>query len=94
MISVLLILITAIAIFAAAYGIGTWRHSREVKARQGKPICGCEHHRAMHDPATNECHGRNYEGGGIYSRCTCRQYVGPEPLPSYYAPEIEPGERP
>lgn len=91
MIPGILFLVCVIAACALGWGAAAWQHRRGVKARQGKPICGCGHHRAMHDPKTSECHGREYEGGGIYSRRTCRQYAGPEPLPSYYAPEIDSG---
>jgi len=93
-ISLMIIFVAMIVVFAGSYAWDDWRNRREVRDKQGKPVCGCDHHRAMHDPKTNECHGRNYEGGGIYSRCTCRQYIGPEPLPSYYVSEIEPGGQP
>jgi len=63
-------------------------------AKAIQPICGCDHHRSFHDPASGECHGRNYEGAGYYSACTCRQYSGPEPLPEYFAPEVTSGETP
>jgi hypothetical protein len=94
MIPGILFLVCVIAAIAVGWGAGAWQYRRAVEARQVKPVCGCEHHRAMHDPKTNACHGKEYEGGGVYSRCTCRQYVGPEPLPSYYAPEIDSGSTP
>jgi hypothetical protein len=65
--------------------------------QQVKPVCGCEHHYSMHDPKTGACHSEitvtTYDEHGLwngrtYRPCTCRQYSGPEPLPSYYAPEI------
>ena len=93
MIALIVAIVAAVALFVIVIGMVTWTDRREIKDKQGKPICGCDHHRAMHDPKTNECHGKDYEGNGVYARCTCRQYVGPEPLPSYYAPEIESGER-
>jgi hypothetical protein len=55
-----------------------------------KPVCGCGHHLARHDPATNACHAQvSADKFDIRrERCTCRRYVGPEPVPEYYAPEI------
>ncbi|MEU6709967.1 hypothetical protein ABZ897_00695 [Nonomuraea sp. NPDC046802] len=62
-----------------------------------KAICGCRHELAYHDPATSECHGTNAVDkhnrfgdwvGEEQVRCTCRQYVGPTPLPTIYAPEV------
>ena len=58
----------------------------EIEMRsEPKPICGCEHHQCFHDEdgcgyirtwqsALN--HGDDYE-----SRCGCKRYTGPEPLP-------------
>lgn len=61
-----------------------------------QPVCGCRHHFSFHDPKTGECH--NYQEGVVERdvktgsttmiQCKCRRYVGPEPLPDLYAPEI------
>lgn len=62
------------------------------------PVCGCEHSLAYHDPKTGICHG-TVEEPTRYStygeprafqtvQCTCRQYDGPTPLPTVYAPEV------
>lgn len=65
-----------------------------------KPVCGCTHQLAFHDPATGECHGVNsvekysrtgYWVGEEQIRCTCRQYDGPTPLPTVYVPEVTDG---
>lgn len=62
-----------------------------------KPICGCDHHYALHDPDTKACGATvktpkyNTIGdriGYTYPACACRQYTGPQPLPEFYAPEI------
>ena len=62
-----------------------------------KPICGCSHHYALHDPESKACHGsvktpkHNVVGdqvGYTYPACACRQYVGPVPMPEFFAPEI------
>lgn len=49
------------------------------------PVCGCGHHRAMHDPKkAMECAVEF----GHKMKCACCSYSGPEPLPAFYAPEI------
>jgi hypothetical protein len=64
-----------------------------------KPVCGCGHHYAMHDPKTGECNVAVKGAPVKWDRwdnpikwemtgCACLRYTGPEPLPSYYAPEI------
>lgn len=50
-------------------------------AKPAQPICQCEHGLAFHDRATGHCDGRD-------GKCRCRQYVGPEPLPAFYAPDL------
>lgn len=55
------------------------------------PACQCGHPRALHDRATDQCHDRVplHRGSSYYDRCPCRQYVGPEPLPSMFSTGIE-----
>ena len=63
-----------------------------------KPICECGHGFHDHDPASSACHGRaelkrysiaeERKVFDKYGPCTCRRYVGPEPLPTYVATEI------
>jgi hypothetical protein len=62
-----------------------------------KPVCGCGHHFSFHDREARAC---GYASRpvvrstsaiteyGDAMRCPCRNYAGPEPMPSYYAPEI------
>lgn len=51
--------------------------------------CGCTHHRAIHDPETNECHGTietqlydvfNNKSGIEQRQCPCRCYTGLRPI--------------
>jgi hypothetical protein len=65
--------------------------------RPPEAVCGCTHHLAMHDKQ-GACHGTveaavewdanrqptRYEA----RRCECQRYVGPEPLPTLYAPDL------
>lgn len=51
--------------------------------KPAQAICQCEHGLAFHDRATGHCGGRDGERD-----CRCRQYIGPEPLPAFYAPEL------
>lgn len=62
--------------------------------KQPQPICGCEHHLALHDPKSSACSGQRqhvtlYENGiprkWVYYSCDCKQYIGPEYLPQYVA---------
>lgn len=64
------------------------------KSKDPEPICGCDHHLAMHDPKTHGCHDvivrremHNPNGkyiGKQLTPCTCRQYVGPQPVDSFF----------
>jgi hypothetical protein len=77
--------------------IGRFAPVRRRSPKSPKPVCGCRHELAYHDPATGECHGmktvdkHNRYGEWIGEEqvtCTCRQYDGPTPLPTVYAPEV------
>lgn len=52
--------------------------------KPAQAICQCEHGLAFHDRTTGHC-GSPLHGG---ADCRCRQYIGPEPLPAFYAPEL------
>ncbi|WP_020576900.1 hypothetical protein [Actinopolymorpha alba] len=86
------------AILLAGILIGRFLPSRRSAAPKPKgiqPVCGCGHGSSFHGEdgrcqATNETaqwDGGNWAGIGTVP-CTCQKYVGPEPLPSFYAPEI------
>lgn len=85
----------------AAFLLGRLLPGRKRKDLAGgkspKPVCGCGHHHAYHDPKTGACgHAKRlvtYSDAwrttyGDTAKCPCRQYSGPVPLPEVYAPEI------
>lgn len=51
--------------------------------------CACEHVRSMHVEGKGACQEKVYLSGSGWNRCRCQLYQGPEPLPAYYAPEVE-----
>lgn len=77
------------------------RKDRTEREKGPQPICGCEHHFAYHDPETGKCHSMKKvpiewdDDGDVMKaqllECECRQYVGPEPLTVFYAPELTDG---
>lgn len=93
-------MITGALILLAGIAIGMILRSFPARRKGPKPVeavCGCEHHHSMHDPETGACHAtvqvsrysRDGEWTGYEQKpCACRRYSGPEPLPSFYAPEI------
>jgi hypothetical protein len=60
-----------------------------------KPVCGCAHHLALHDPRTTKCHGstkrpsrwnrRGETVGYEHVPCECRHYVGPTPVDTFFS---------
>ncbi len=76
-------------------GVGAGRAFRRGQSPTGnQPICGCVHHLSMHDPETGHCHGqcevtiKPPKGAYEYTEwrpCTCRRYIGPEPLADVWA---------
>jgi len=71
------------------------RDAKDRALRGPEPVCGCTHHLSFHDGATGQCHGvvkaRAAAAGEEHKEapmCTCRRYVGPEPLGGYFVPEI------
>lgn len=91
-------MLTGAALLAAGWMTGRFVPARRRPPKQPKPVCGCGHEIAYHDPKTSECHGRveeatKYDPFGSATawkrvQCTCRQYDGPTPLPTIYAPEV------
>jgi hypothetical protein len=73
------------------------RRAIEAAARPPQPVCGCTHHLAKHDKR-GKCHEvvetpmawdadrkpLHYEP----RQCNCQQYVGPQPLTTFYAEEL------
>jgi hypothetical protein len=96
--------ITGALILAAGILAGWLLRSLPARHREPEPVeavCGCEHHHAMHDPETGHCHAQvdkptKYDECGdpvafTKVQCPCRQYSGPEPLPTVFAPGIAGG---
>ncbi len=86
-------------ILLAGILIGIGVRSLPARRKAPKPVeavCGCTHHHSMHDPETGECnaevqvakYNRGQWIGYEHKPCACRRYSGPEPMPTYYAPEI------
>lgn len=74
----------------------------DAERRRLQPICGCTHNLSFHDRETGQCNAQNrvevdWDDVGTPIRwgqeqCTCRRYTGPEPMITYYAPEIASSE--
>lgn len=84
------IMLTGLALGAAARG----RPARRRTPHQTVPACQCGHPRALHDRATDQCHQLAYvprttSKSAHHEPCRCRQYIGPEPLPSVFTTGIE-----
>lgn len=61
-----------------------------------KPVCGCGHSVSFHAVGAEACAwtgDRHYRSGvgPVTPRCTCLKYVGPMPLPEFFAQEIGSG---
>ncbi len=48
-------LVVGAGLVGLAYALG--RATRPKRVDSNAPICGCDHHRALHDPATGTCAG-------------------------------------
>lgn len=68
-------------------------------------VCGCKHSLALHDPTTGRCSStvgdwywqEEWDEGAQelvnrkkWNPCPCRQYVGPRPIDSVFAPPMLP----
>jgi hypothetical protein len=81
--------------FLAGYVLGRVNRPKRT-LEPPKPICSCRHSLSVHDPETKKCKAMievdKYVGGGKYGKewldCACQQYIGPLPMPDYFAPEI------
>lgn len=85
------------AIFAAGVVAGRFLPARR-KSGRGKevqPICSCGHAVSFHGE-DGRCNAKTEVTkwdngrwiGNEQQPCTCQKYTGPEPLPTFYAPEI------
>jgi hypothetical protein len=90
------------AILLAGMVLGHWLSRRILGLRlrglgklPPKPVCSCGDPPSLHDPKTKHCQAErlvqyNSIGNKELRRCPCRRYDGPEPLPEFYAPELNP----
>jgi hypothetical protein len=67
--------------------------TRRRKSAEVEPICGCDHHLALHDPETGRCHEQIYRRGAYardhhWEECPCRQYVGPKPADQFFTSDV------
>jgi hypothetical protein len=83
------------AIFAAGWVAG--RRSRRKAGPKSPPLpwCMCQHHYGAHDPQTGRCTSQHTERlqerpggsyGDVWVDCSCRRYVGPQPVEQYWVP--------
>jgi hypothetical protein len=81
--------VVGVAIFAAGQLSGRYLRLRRSPAppvtADRAPICGCNHHIAFHADGAG-CHAKLTPYSS--EECTCQQYVGPQPLPTYVAGEL------
>ena len=90
---------------AVGFALGRfWRKRATSGSAPVSPaMCGCGHGLEHHDPDTNECHGsveiKNYYDKRGYNRgtqrvpCSCRRYVGPQPVEDLFAlPYLPPSD--
>lgn len=82
-----LTLLTGAGIFIA--GVVTGRIRRK-SASPPKPICGCGHNLAEHNPETGTCAATIRVFDAPRRPCTCQQYVGPKPLEEMFAQQYLP----
>jgi hypothetical protein len=75
--------VIAVAAFLAGQRLPRPRLRRGAP-KLSRPVCGCKHELAYHDPESGRCHNWDRRTGA----CTCKQYSGPQSLPEYYAPDI------
>lgn len=84
----------AVGVVIFLVGVVAGRRMRARTPAAQQPVCGCTHNLSMHDPGTGHCHERVRllitppKGGTSYTewpQCTCRRYIGPEPLADVWA---------
>jgi hypothetical protein len=56
-------------------------------------MCSCNHPRGQHVDGKGACKAENPfwtpDNWNVFRPCACQLYDGPEPLPQFYAPEIQ-----
>ena len=87
-------LVIGATLIVIGYGAGRIHLVKNNKATLSSsplPICGCTHSLAHHDKKTDKCFGQILQkdvhdgiGNNHWVDCTCRQYVGPQPIENYF----------
>jgi hypothetical protein len=84
-------MLTGGVLFLLGVLVGRFLPARRA-AEPPKPICACGHPLSSHSPKSRVCcveTVRTLGGREVGSHvCPCLQYVGPEPLPEFNAPEV------
>jgi hypothetical protein len=94
-------MLTGGGLLAIGWAVGHFAPTRRRTPKPPKlprPVCGCNHELAYHDPANGACKAAvsvasRYDSYGDpvawkQAPCACQQYTGPTPLPMIYAPEM------
>lgn len=89
-------MIEGASIFLAGLLVGTIlkKYRKKNVATPKGAICTCGHGRSMHLDGKGKCGDlKRVEGTGNKSshhiKCPCTIYEGPEPMPEYFAKELE-----
>ncbi|ADB29147.1 hypothetical protein Kfla_0016 [Kribbella flavida DSM 17836] len=83
----------AILLVGLVTGYLAGRRSRRPEPLTGAAVCSCHHPRGQHLDGKGPCQADNKQsvnGVQVFLSCPCQLYDGPEPLPQFYAPEIQP----
>lgn len=89
--------LTGAAILGVGMQIGYLLGRRDRQRANPEPVCGCGHHRALHD-ARGRCavavqrkvQRSDAEWRTELADCACQQYIGPEPISSLWTPPVLP----
>jgi hypothetical protein len=69
-------------------------HKNDTDTLATRPgTCSCGHAKGVHLDGKGKCQANDTVTANKNRRgwaCPCQMYDGPEPLPAYYAPEIQP----
>jgi hypothetical protein len=85
----LVIAATIAAVGWVAAALVRRRRREPPAAADPEPYCGCGDHYAYHDMKQRDrWGGTGLHNGYDHVQCNCRQYVGPQPLEIFYAPQL------
>lgn len=84
----------AILLFGLVAGYLAGRRGRRTPTPPAiEAVCSCRHPRGQHIDGKGACQVQTknrLNGMQMLVPCSCQMYDGPEPLPQFYAPEIQP----